>query len=84
MSEKQGVGSSILPLATRFSNTIELNHKKILRGLEDAKEGLEDMQSYFEEGFGKDYEDRVRAAANYAVGVSEVILIGIVWDCPTD
>ena len=62
----------------------ELNHKKILRGLEDAKEGLEDMQSYFEEGFGKDYEDRVLAGLNYAEGVAEVLLIGVVWDCPTD
>ena len=62
----------------------ELNHIKILRGLEDAKEGLEDMQSYFEEGFGKDSQDRARAAANYAVSLTEIVFIGIAWDCPTD
>ena len=62
----------------------ELNHKKILRGLEDAKEGLEDMQSYFEDGFGKDYADRIVAAINYAEAVAEVLIIGVLWDCPTD
>ena len=66
------------------NDTNELNHKKILRGLENAKEGLEDMQSYFEDGLGRDIEDRIEAGINYAEGVAEVLIIGVVWDCPTD